>query len=157
MRLGINMPSAEEPVSEVADALDAVVVVLLGLGPGEVRVRSPLPDEPGHVVEPFGHPAVELVLVLEVLASPAHRLLEAAEGRLVPYEPLTAQAEQEGALVSLELTVQEIQLLVHVLNHPGRVPGRAGHQRSRGVCRRRAPLAWEITAAARRRVNRCFS
>lgn len=115
MRLGIDMPSAEEPVGEVADALDAVVVVLLGFGPGEVRVRGPVPDEPGRVVEPFGHPAVEPVQVLEVLAGPAHRFLEAAEGRLVPFEPLTAQAEQEGALVSLELAAQEVQLLVHVL------------------------------------------
>jgi len=52
-----------------------------------------------------------------VLARPPHRSLEAAEGGLVPFDAFTAQAQQEGALVRVELSAQ-LQMFVHMLIIP---------------------------------------
>src|SRR5262245_29475443 len=128
MRLDVHVVPVEEPVREVTDALEAVLVILLGLGPVKARLRGVVPDVPGREVEPLGHPAVELLVALEVLAGPAHRFLEAAEGCLVPLR--TVQAENEGLLVSLELPAQQIQMLVHGLIVQDRVPNWRGYPRT---------------------------
>jgi len=108
----VDVPAAEEPVSEIIQAADVVVVVLSGLGPGEVGVRGPVPDEPCGVVEAFGHPAAEQIMVVIDLAGPSHRLFQRLKAAPVPFDPGTAQGQQERALLRRELAAQHVQALI---------------------------------------------
>src|SRR5262249_41916673 len=100
------------------------------------------------------------------LARPPHRFLEAAEGGLVPFEALTAQAQQEGALTGGELSAQQLQMFVHMLIIPDRVitarvqaategvRTKVSQLRSRAFCASRSAVCAARARGAGRRVSR---
>jgi len=72
-------------------------------------VGGPVADETSDLIEPVGHPAIELIVLTEALTGPTHGLLQAAEGWPVPLDPVTAQVQTERAFRGGELPPKLIQ------------------------------------------------